>query len=178
MYKNLKFHSFLLYIFVMIFAIGCRGGGGQPPVTKPTQGDQPHAAQPEAPVATPVEDTAHGRKDAQYQGLNEASKAALTIGDNVVYEMHRVFKQNSQKSQEILQRALAANQQGTLAEVPKGTAKTEPESYIVDTEASDEGSSESPKGSHRSEEENEQSIEQLVTTAPQSSAHQATAAGN
>ena len=159
----------------MIFAIGCRGGGGQPPVTKPTQGDQPHAAQPEAPVATPLENTAHGRKDAQSEGLNEAHKtawSAIMKVDRV--QIHPGLQQSSQEGGQAIQRA--------LAEVPKRTAETEPESYIVDIgnlSASDEGSSESPEESHRREEGNNQQIDELaITGTPQSSEHQATAAGN
>lgn len=158
----------------MIFAIGCGGGGGQPPVTKPTQGDQPHTAQPEASVATPVENTAPGCKDTQSQGLNEASGAVWSaiMKGNGVYENHPAFNEARKKEEQNLKAALEKVEQGALTEVPKETAKIELGSYIVDTEASDEGSSESPKGSHHSEEESKQAMNQLVTTAPQSSEQQ------
>lgn len=165
----------------MIFAIGCRGGGGQPPVTKPTQGDQPHAAQPEAPVATPVEDTAPGCKDAQSQGLNPASKAALTImGGNGVYEGHPVFNEAWTKGEQNLKAVLAKVEQGT-EEVEQGTEETKLESHTVDTSQfsdSDIASAESPKGAHHSEEDNQPIDELAITGTPQSSEHQATAAGN
>ena len=120
MYKNLKFHSFLLYIFVMIFAIGCRGGGGQPPVTKPTQGDQPHAAQQEALVNTHSNNAADGRSDTrQEEKLREFLEQLKGDGSNPMHSV-LISKKNLQKAYQDLHKGLEAAEQaknGTDGEV-------------------------------------------------------------
>lgn len=95
----------------MIFAIGCRGGGGQPPVTKPTQGDQPHAAQPEALVNTHSNNAADGRSDTrQEERLREFFEKLKGDGSN---QRHSVLipEKNFNKAYQDLQKGLAAAEQ-------------------------------------------------------------------